>query len=305
MIERRESTATKMTCIEYTEGAWPSPMILQENTEQTFDTTSNVTLANRYHERGHENIRCFCVQCTVRNISPGGRVKIAEACDHRSEQFNKYEDREGYAEKDQWWYMNILIASIGLAVSFFFYIFKSIKRSSCTYLLIYRTMYEPITAIQEILKAAVADESSPLNWIKKVYFGDPVIIPESSLPALCVIPKSDEYDRRWSRYDQKEHIIEIRLVYNQKSYFGKSQSDPENVFVVEDALLKIGEVSSHSTDALTVCWLIQQHPTLQYSWWYASEDCRVLSVTYELTEMRWYNTYEAIVQVRVTVIGDR
>lgn len=168
-------------------------------------------------------------------------------------------------------------------------------------------MNEPITAIQEILKAAVWNVLSPLYWIKKVYFGDPVIIPESSFPALCVIPKSDEYVRRWSRYDQKEHIIEIRLVYNQKAYFGKSQTapDPEKVFVVEDALLKIGEVSSHSTDALTVCWLIQQNPTLQYTWWYASDDCRVVSVTYWLTEMRWYNTFEAVVELRVTVIGDR
>jgi len=168
-------------------------------------------------------------------------------------------------------------------------------------------MHEPITAIQEILKTAVADDDSPLYWIKKVYYGDPVIIPESSMPALCVVPIDDEYTRRWSRYDQKEHTIEIRLVYNQKSYFGKSQSDPdpEKVFVVEDALLKIGKVSSHSTDALTVCWLIQKNPRLTYTWWDAAEDSRVLRVTYGLTEMRWYNTYEAIVRVIVTVLGDR
>jgi hypothetical protein len=42
-------------------------------------------------------------------------------------------------------------------------------------------------------------------------------------------------------------------VYNQKSFFGKEGEDAEKVAVVEDTLLKIGEVSDHSTDALTVC----------------------------------------------------
>lgn len=94
-------------------------------------------------------------------------------------------------------------------------------------------------------------------------------------------------------------------MYNQKDYFGKESANVDRVSVVEDCLQKIGEVSGHSTDALTVCWLVQKNPTLPYTWWYASEDCRVVSVNYQLTEMRWFNTYEAIVSVLVTVIGDR
>lgn len=166
-------------------------------------------------------------------------------------------------------------------------------------------MREPLLALQEILKDAIDDNTSPLYWIKKVYFGDPVIIPKSSLPALVVAPVSDEYTRRWSRYDMKTHNIEIRLVYNQKDYFGAEGEDAEKVAIVEDCVNKIGEVTNHSTDALTVCWLVQQHPTLEYSWWYAAEDCRVASVAYELKEVRWFNTFEATVSVIVTVIGDR
>jgi len=166
-------------------------------------------------------------------------------------------------------------------------------------------MFEPITAIQEILKAAVANVASPLYWIKKVYFGDPVLIPESSLPAVTISPKSDNYVRRWSRYDQKEHSIEIRLIYNQKDFFGKEWTDAEKVSVIEDALLKVGETTTHATDALTICWLIQKNNTLQYVWWYAADDARVTGVTYSLTSVRWFPTYEAIVEVLVTVIGDR
>jgi hypothetical protein len=81
-------------------------------------------------------------------------------------------------------------------------------------------MSEPITALQEMLKGATINASSPLFGIKKVYFGDPVLIPASSLPALTISPKEDIFDRRGSRYDQKNHKIEIRLVYNQRDFFG-------------------------------------------------------------------------------------
>lgn len=162
-----------------------------------------------------------------------------------------------------------------------------------------------MTALQEMLKDASLNVSSPLFWIKKVYFGDPVLIPASSLPALTISPKEDIFDRRGSRYDQKNHKIEIRLVYNQRDFFGAEWSDEEKVAIVADCLAKIGEVTDHSTDALTVCWLVQNNPSLSYSGWYASEDCNVVSVTYWLTSERWFATYEAVVEVMVKVIGDR
>jgi hypothetical protein len=39
------------------------------------------------------------------------------------------------------------------------------------------------------------------------------------LPAIAIQPISTDYVQRGSRYDQKEHTIEIRLVYNQKDYY--------------------------------------------------------------------------------------
>jgi len=81
-------------------------------------------------------------------------------------------------------------------------------------------MKNVILAIQSLLKSAIEQNNSPLEWIKRVYFGDPVLIPLSSLPALTVQPITSEYLMRWSRYDQKKHTVEIRLVYNMKSYFG-------------------------------------------------------------------------------------
>ena len=80
-------------------------------------------------------------------------------------------------------------------------------------------MKNVILAIKELLEASVADNDSPLSDIKKVFFGDPMIIPESDLPAIAIQPVSTDYVMRGSRYDQKQHTVEIRLVYNQKQYF--------------------------------------------------------------------------------------
>ena len=57
-------------------------------------------------------------------------------------------------------------------------------------------MFEPVTALQEIFKSATLNVDSPLFGIKKVYFGDPVLIPASSLPAITISPKEDQYVRR-------------------------------------------------------------------------------------------------------------
>lgn len=83
-------------------------------------------------------------------------------------------------------------------------------------------MQKVVSAIKNLLDASVANTGSPIHNIKKVFFGDPIVIPEDDLPAIAVQPINTEFEMRGSRYDQKKHTIEIRLVYNQKQYFGKN-----------------------------------------------------------------------------------
>lgn len=75
-----------------------------------------------------------------------------------------------------------------------------------------------ITSIQQLLKNAVIQSGSPLADIKRVYWWDPIDIPESSLPALTIQPWQSVYLQRGSQYDQKTHTIEIHLVYSAKAY---------------------------------------------------------------------------------------
>lgn len=86
-------------------------------------------------------------------------------------------------------------------------------------------MQKVVSAIKWLLDASVADNSSPIHDIKKVFFGDPLVIPENDLPAIAIQPVNTEFTMRGSRYDQKTHTIEVRLVYNQKQYFGKNLGD--------------------------------------------------------------------------------
>jgi len=85
-------------------------------------------------------------------------------------------------------------------------------------------MQKVVSAIKQLLEASVADDQSPLYGIKRVFFGDPMIIPESDLPALAIQPMSTDFALRGSRVDQKTHTVEIRLIYNQKDYFGANLS---------------------------------------------------------------------------------
>ena len=246
-------------------------------------------------------------------------------------------------------------------------------------------MKNVILAIKELLEASVANSQSPLYWVKKVFFGDPMVIPESDLPAIAIQPVSTDYVMRGSRYDQKQHTVEIRLVYNQKQYFWQNLAtgvsitagsfsvnamsftatahslavgdsivisgvlpeayngtylvatvpnantftvaksiDPstfatggivqkatnDKVFAIEDAISKVESVNAdHSTAALSVCGTIQGNSSLPYTdgavTRNAAEIAQIRSVSYTLSENRWFPSFEVVATVVATVVGDR
>lgn len=90
-------------------------------------------------------------------------------------------------------------------------------------------MDKVLLAIQQLLEISVGTSWSPLAAVKRVFFGDPITIPISSMPALIVRPKSTEIDPRGSRYDSKKYNIEICLVYNQATYYGSYKWTSVNI----------------------------------------------------------------------------
>ena len=177
-----------------------------------------------------------------------------------------------------------------------------------------------LEAIKQLLEATVANPSSPLyydandykNGIRAVYFGDPLQIPMSSHPALVVHPIGTTYEKRGSRYDQKVHSVEIRLVDNAANYLATTPADGLKVPSVErfgDMIEK--SASDQETSSVSICGLIQNNPNLPYVNAESKEqetaaiDSRVRSVQYVFNSARGYPTFEAIILVEVIAQGDR
>lgn len=84
-------------------------------------------------------------------------------------------------------------------------------------------MEKVITALKRLLEDAIATPGSALSDIKKVYFWDPQQIPESCQPAITIQPITTENLDRGPGAIEKNFTVEMRLVYNQKQYYGKDQ----------------------------------------------------------------------------------
>ena len=61
--------------------------------------------------------------------------------------------------------------------------------------------------------------------IKTYYFGDPLIIPVSNLPALIVSKKSSEINQGATGLDEADKIYTIKLVMNKKDELGKNPDE--------------------------------------------------------------------------------
>lgn len=187
---------------------------------------------------------------------------------------------------------------------------NNVHSSKLYFFTYFQEMDTSITAIKSLLQTAVSASGSPLMDIKKVFYGDPVTIPESDLPALTIEPISTDFVMRGNRYDQKIHHIEIKLVYNAKAYFGQSGIENDKVFAVEDAIQKVGQTNvDHETASNTVCGTIQKNPSLPYKdgtvTRTACEIAQVTSVHYGLRSNRGFHTYEVTVAVKAQSVGDR
>lgn len=81
-----------------------------------------------------------------------------------------------------------------------------------------------ITAIIAILKDAQAAHPTELiAGIKEIYYGDPVLVPESELPVLIIDPKSSSTTTRGTEYDTTDATIAIKLVQSIKATINPSK----------------------------------------------------------------------------------
>lgn len=158
-----------------------------------------------------------------------------------------------------------------------------------------------LLAIQQLLKASVANVNSPLNNIKQVFYGDPILIPDKSFPSITISPLSTEVTLRWSQYDQRKTQVEMRLVYNVKSFFSENPINDQ----VKQVQSVVEKIEWGATRWLGIIDVIQENSTLPYNWTPTCQLAKVTTVNYVFSTDRGFPTYEVVINVEVNIIINR
>lgn len=178
-------------------------------------------------------------------------------------------------------------------------------------------MDKVLDAIRELVTTLVSDSASPLYYnastapkgIKRVYRGDPAQIPHAEFPCLIVRPVSSTWVKRMTRYDRKEHLVEVCLVMNLNTYKDTAPSDVGIILALQTAANMMEQTdTAQKTSAKTVVGVIEANPTLPYTssgTKYAAVDTVPQSVDYVFNSSRGFPTFEVIALFRVTSQGDR
>lgn len=178
-------------------------------------------------------------------------------------------------------------------------------------------MDKVLDAIREIIEGLVADAASPLYYnsvtakkgVKRVYRGDPAQIPHAEFPCVVVRPVASTWVNRMTRYDRKEHVVEVIIVMNMNTY---KDTDPDDVGIVLaiQAAHDMMEATdtAQKTSAKSIVGAISAAPTLPYTSGgtkYAAIDTVPRSVDYVFNSSRGFPTYEVIARFAATSQGDR
>lgn len=156
-----------------------------------------------------------------------------------------------------------------------------------------------IEAIRALLKAKIATATKPIKNIKKVYYGDPVLIPTADMPSICVMPSNNETTARGSRYDNRTGSITIKLVFNIKDDMGGS--DPEKIAWTQKAVQIMEEMDGNKYHNESIMGILRSNPTLNG----AVEIITANSIEYAFEWKRDTPTYEATMKVNFVWVGDR
>lgn len=178
-------------------------------------------------------------------------------------------------------------------------------------------MDKVLDAIREIVTTLVSDSQSPLYYnadtapkgVKRVFRGDPAQIPHSEFPCVVVRPVSSQWVKRMTRYDRKEHTVEVILVMNMNTYKDVNPSDPGVVLALQTAHNMMEQTDTEQkTSAKTIIGVLEANPTLPYTsvtTKYAAIDLIPVSVDYVFNSSRGFPTFEVIALFKVTSQGDR
>ncbi len=162
--------------------------------------------------------------------------------------------------------------------------------------------------IKEILTAAqaAAQPTDAMSLVKSIFFGDPIIIPESMLPAIVVHPGTSNVTSRGTQMDQEDATIIIKLVQNLKDTLGASEIDSQNVKMTEIALDIFEERDSNDTiKPVTIIGALRKQPEIPYQGKSTCQWNGAFNTAYSFTDSRGYVAFETNMSILAKTISDR
>lgn len=84
-------------------------------------------------------------------------------------------------------------------------------------------------------------DNLPSGKFKGFYNGDPLAIPQSSLPCICVSNQASRYEFGPTGHDENNRVIVIKAVFNKKDVFGKSPEQANLELLIENSVEGIDE----------------------------------------------------------------
>lgn len=165
-----------------------------------------------------------------------------------------------------------------------------------------------IRGIIQILEATKtsAGSTDPIKGVKSFFFGDPVIIPVSMLPAIVVSPVSEQVTARGTAYDQADGTVRVKLVQNLKDNLGASAVDPDNVKLTEQAVRLFEERdSTGKVKPVSIIGALRKNPTLPYNGAKSCEWNGAFALEYGFTDARGYIAFETTLSIITKTLSDR
>lgn len=168
-------------------------------------------------------------------------------------------------------------------------------------------MDEAILGILEILEAAKtsAGSTAPIKKINGFYYGDPILIPASNLPAIVVMPVSDSVTARGTAYDQSDIRIRIKLVQNLKDEMGNTAAVYNSGLTKNAVDLFQERDENRKLKPESIVGAMRSKPGLPYNGVKSVDWDGQYNITYDFTEIRGYIAFESNLNIMAKIISDR
>jgi hypothetical protein len=117
------------------------------------------------------------------------------------------------------------------------------------------------TTVDKVIKFLKGDNGSLTGFFKSFYYGDPLKIPLSSLPAVVVQLAQTNIGAGPTGMDEIEEKIVIVLMYNKRNDFGKSDKESSAIRTLEEFAQGVNPTTS-LYDANSILGILRTQFTL-------------------------------------------